>query len=204
MVHGVGGFLDGHPAGLDFLAGGAAEGQAGGQQPAGRQGGIEVAAFLAALDELEHPVEDWSVPAGVLLQADRGQVPCERVSGGYLPSGVEQPDQRDGGGSFVEPGGVEGRSEFCGGPFHDGAEQRLAGREVRVNGLPADPSGPGDVFDAGLGVGVQGVGGGLQDRGDAVPGFGSLPPSPGLRLRGPVRDYPLTFDIYVKDNLALT
>ena len=52
-----------------------------------------------------------------------------------------------------------------------------------VDGLPADPGGAGDVLDAGTGVGVQGLGGGLQDRGDAVPGIGSLPPAPGLRLR---------------------
>jgi len=183
---------------------GAAKGQAAGQQPARGQGGVQVAAVLAPPDELKQPAEDRGVPTGVLLRADGGQVPHERVACGHLPPGVEQPDQRDGGGSLVEPGGIERRSELRRGPFHDGAEQRLAGREVGVNGLPADPSGPGDVFDAGLGVGVQGVGGGLQDRGDAVPGFGSLPPSPGLRLRGPVRDYPLTFDIYVKDNLALT
>jgi hypothetical protein len=52
-----------------------------------------------------------------------------------------------------------------------------------VNGLPADPGGAGDVFDAGTGVRVQGVGGGLQDRGDALAGVGPLPSSPGLRLR---------------------
>jgi hypothetical protein len=75
---------------------------------------------------------------------------------------------------------------------------------VGVDGLPADPGGPGDLFDAGPGVGVQGLGGGLQDRGDAVPGVGPLLPAPGLRLRGPVRDRLLTFDSYVKDKLTLT
>src|SRR5215468_11609606 len=57
VVHGVGGFLGGHPAGLDLFFGGAAKGQAGGQQPAGGQGGVQVAAFLAAPDELQHPAE---------------------------------------------------------------------------------------------------------------------------------------------------
>ena len=144
------------------------------------------------------------MPAGVLLRADGGQVPEEWVAGGHLPPGVEQPDQRDGGGSLVEPGGVERRGDLRGGPFDDRVEQRLAGREVGVDGLPADPGGPGDVFDAGPGVGVQGLGGSLQDRGNAVPGLGPLPPAPGLRPCRPVRDALLTFDTSVKANLALT
>lgn len=144
------------------------------------------------------------MPAGVLLRADRGQVPHERVAGGYLPPGVEQPDQRDGGGSLVEPGGVEGRRDLRGSPLDDRVEQRLAGRKMGVDGLPADPGGPGDVFDAGPVVLAQRLGCGLQDRGDAVPGLGSLPSAPGLRPRGPVRDCLLTFDTYVKSNLALT
>ena len=183
MVHGVGGFLDGHPAGLDLLFGGAAKGQAGGQQPAGGEGGVQVAAFLAAPDELKHPAQDWSVPTGILFGADRGQVPDKGVAGGHLPPGVEQPDQRDGGGSLIEPSAVERRREFHGGPLEDRVEQRLAGREVGVDGLPANPCAPGDVFDAGPRVLVQDLGGGLQDRGDAVPGVGALPPTPSLRLR---------------------
>src|SRR5262249_53738527 len=79
VVHGVGGFLGGHPAGLDLFFGGAAKGQAGGQQPAGGQGGVQVAAFLAAPDELQHPAEDEGVPAGILLRGDRGQMPHEGV-----------------------------------------------------------------------------------------------------------------------------
>jgi len=180
VVHGVGGFLGGHPAGLDLLFGGAAKGQARGQQPAGGQGGVQVAAFLAAPDELQHPAEDRGVPAGILLRADRRKVPHERVPGGHLPSGVKQPDQRDSGRSLVEPGGVERSGDLRCGPFDDRVEQRLAGREVGVDGLPADPGRPGDVFDAGPGVGVQGLGGGLQDRGDAAPGVGPLPSAPGL------------------------
>jgi hypothetical protein len=54
---------------------------------------------------------------------------------------------------------------------------------VGVDGLPADAGRAGDVFDAGAGVGVQGFGGGLQDRGDALAGVGPLPSAPGLRLR---------------------
>ena len=80
-----------------------AEGQAGGQQPAGRQGAVEVAAFLPAPDDLEQPVEDRAVPAGVLVRADRGQVPEERVAGGHLPAGVQQPDQRPAGGASSSP-----------------------------------------------------------------------------------------------------
>ena len=123
------------------------------------------------------------MPAGILLRADRGQVPHERVAGGHLPPGVEQPDQRGSGGSLVEPGGVERRGELRGGLFDDRAEQRLARREVCVDGLPADSGGPGDVFNAGPGVLGQGLGCGLQDRGNAVPGVGPLPSAPGLRLR---------------------
>ena len=55
--HRLGGFLDGHPPGLDRFTGGPAQREAGGQQPGG-QGGVDVAAVLAALDELEHPLED--------------------------------------------------------------------------------------------------------------------------------------------------
>ena len=118
-------------------AGGAAKGQAGGQQPAGEQGGVQVAAFLAAPDEFYHPVEDWGVSAGILFRADPGQVPVERVAGGHLPPGVEQPDQRDSGRQAVKPGGVERRRGLRGGPLDDRVEQRLAAREVGVDGLPA-------------------------------------------------------------------
>jgi len=54
---------------------------------------------------------------------------------------------------------------------------------VSVDGLPADPGGAGDVVDAGAGIGIQGFGGGPQDRGDALPGVRPLPPAPGVRLR---------------------
>jgi hypothetical protein len=53
---------------------------------------------------------------------------------------------------------------------------------VGVDGLAADPGGRGNVLHAGPGVRVQGLGGGLQDRGDAVPGVGPLPSAPGLRV----------------------
>ncbi len=62
MVHGAAGFLDGHPPGLDLVFGGAAQGQAGGEQPGGRERAGEVAAVLAALDDLEQPVQDRAVP----------------------------------------------------------------------------------------------------------------------------------------------
>ena len=123
------------------------------------------------------------MPAGILLGADRRQVPDKGVTGGHLPPGLEQPDQRDSGGSLVQPGCVERGGEFRGGLFDDRAEQCFARREVRVDGLPADSGGPGDVFNAGPGVLGQGLGCGLQDRGNAVPGVGPLPPAPGLRLR---------------------
>jgi len=57
-MHRLGGFLDGHPPGPDRFADGPAQREADGQQPGGRQGGVDVAAVLAALDELEHPLED--------------------------------------------------------------------------------------------------------------------------------------------------
>jgi hypothetical protein len=182
VVHSVAGIFDGHPPRFDLLFGGAAEGQAGGQQPAGRQGAVKVAAFLPAPDELEHPVENRGVPAGILLGAYCWQVPDEGVAGGHLPARLDQPDQRGSGGQVVQPGGVEGRRHLRGGVLDDGIEQRLPGWEVGIDGLPADPGGPGDVLHAGAGIRVQGLGGRLQDRGDALPGVGPLPSAPGLRL----------------------
>jgi len=109
-------------------------------------------------------------------------VPDQWVTGGHLPPGVEQTDQCDSGWQVFQSGAVERGGDLCGGPLDDGVEQRFAGREVGVDGLPADTGGPGDVFDAGPGVLVQGLGCGLQDRSDAVPGFGPLPSAAGLRL----------------------
>ena len=122
------------------------------------------------------------MPAGILPPADRGQVPDQWVTGGHLPPGVEQTDQCDSGWQVFQSGAVERGGDLCGDPLDDGVEQRFASREVGVDGLPADTGGPGDVFDAGPGVLVQDLGCGLQDRSDAVPGFGPLPSAPGLRL----------------------
>src|SRR5262249_44688298 len=97
VVHGVDGVLGGHSAGLYLLLGGAPDGQAGTQQPAGGQGSVQVAAFLAAPDELKQPAEDRSVPGGILFLADRGQMPDKWVARSHLPPRVEQPDQRCGG-----------------------------------------------------------------------------------------------------------
>lgn len=47
-MHGVAGLFDRHPPRLGLVLGGPAEGQGCGQQPGGRQGAVEVAAFLAA------------------------------------------------------------------------------------------------------------------------------------------------------------
>jgi hypothetical protein len=182
-VHGVAGFVDRHPAGFDFLFGGPAESQAGGQQPAGWQGGVEFAAFLSALDQLEQAAEDRRVAAGILLRANGGQVPGERVAGGCLPPSLQQPDQRGGRWQVIGPGGVEGRGHLRGGSFDDGVEQCLTGWEVGVDGLPADAGRAGDVFDAGTGIRIQGLGGSLQNRGDALAGVRPLPSAPGLRLR---------------------
>jgi len=54
---------------------------------------------------------------------------------------------------------------------------------VSVDGLPADAGRAGDVFDAGTGIRIQGFGGSLQNRGDALAGVRPLPSAPGLRLR---------------------
>jgi hypothetical protein len=54
---------------------------------------------------------------------------------------------------------------------------------VGVDGLPADAGRAGDVLDAGPGVRVQRLGGGAQDRGDALAGVGPLPSAPGRQLR---------------------
>jgi hypothetical protein len=181
-MHGAGSFVDAHPARFDFVLGGPAKSQAGCQQPTGRQCGIEVTGFLPALDQVEQTADDRRVAARVLLRGDSGQVPSERVTGSRLPSGLQQPDERGGRRQVIEPGGVEGRGHLRGGSLDDGVEKRLPGGEVGVNGLPCDAGGAGDVLDAGTGVGVQGLGGGLQDRGDALAGVGPLPSAPGLRL----------------------
>jgi hypothetical protein len=182
-VHSASGFVDGHPAGFHFFLGGPAEGKAGRQQPAWGDGGVQITAFLSALDQVEQTADDRRVAAGILLRSDRGQVPRDGVSGGRLPSRLQKPDQRDRRRQVVEPGGVEGRGDLGGGSLDDGVEQRLAGGEVGVDGLPCDAGGAGDVLDAGTGVGVQGLGRGLQDRGDALAGVRPLPSPPGLRLR---------------------
>jgi hypothetical protein len=183
VVHGVAGLVDRHPSGLDFVLGGPAESQGRGQQPGGRKGAVEVASFLAASDDLEQPVQDRAVPGGVLVRADGRQVPQERVPRRHLPPGVEQPDQRHGRRYPVEPGSVEGGRHLGCSPLDDRVQQRLAGREVGVDGLAADPGGPCDVIHARVRPRPQRLGRGAQDRGDAVPGVGSLPPAPGLWLR---------------------
>jgi DNA-binding MarR family transcriptional regulator len=48
VVHGVGGFTGGHPPCFHLLFGGAAQSQAGGQEPAGRQSRIKLASGLPA------------------------------------------------------------------------------------------------------------------------------------------------------------
>ena len=127
------------------------------------------------------------MPVAVLARADWGQVPQERVPGGHPPARVQQSGQRDGWRHLVEPGCLERRGYLCGGPLGDRLNESFPGREVGVDGLPGDPGGPGDVLDAGRGIGVQGFRSGPQDRGDALLGVGPLPPAPGCRGRRPAR-----------------
>ncbi|HUY50031.1 MAG TPA: hypothetical protein VMV92_30690 [Streptosporangiaceae bacterium] len=54
-MHSAGGAFGGHPPGFDFVFGSAPEGQAGGEEPAGRETAVEVAAFLSAPDDLMQP-----------------------------------------------------------------------------------------------------------------------------------------------------
>jgi hypothetical protein len=56
-----------------------------------------------------------------------------------------------------------------------------------VDGLAADAGGAGDVLDGGSGIRVQGLGGGPQDSGDALPGVLPLPSPHDLRLRCAIR-----------------
>ena len=170
----------------------------------GRQGAVEVAGVLAAPDDLEQPVQDRAVPGGVLVRADRRQVPQERIPRRHLPPGIQQPDQRHGRRYLAEPGSVERGRHLGRGPLDDRVQQRLAGREVGVDGLPADPGGPGDVVHARVRPCPQRLGRGAQDRGDALPGVGSLPPAPGLRLCWSARGRLLNLDSTVRANLALT
>jgi hypothetical protein len=108
VADGAAGLLGGHPPHLHLVLGRPAEGEGGGQQPSGRQGGVEVAGFLTSPDDLDDPVKDRAVPRGVLLGADRGQVPQERVPLGGLPSRVEQPHQRRRGRRLLLSGRVDG------------------------------------------------------------------------------------------------
>jgi hypothetical protein len=128
VVHGVAGLVGHHPPGLDFVLGGPAEGEGRGQQPGGRQGAVEVAGALAAPEDLEQPVQDRAVPGGVLVRADRRQVPQERIPRRHLPPGIQQPDQRNGRRYLAEPGSVERGRHLGRGPLDD--QQCLAGREV--------------------------------------------------------------------------
>src|ERR1022692_864385 len=183
-VHGTGGIFDGHPPGFDLVFGSTADGHAGSNEPGGRDTAVEVAAFLPALDDLMQPFHARAVPVEVFVGADRGHIfPEERVAGAHLPAGVEQPDQRLGRRCLLEPGRLERRRHLGCGLLDDGVQQRLAGGEVGVDGLPADPGSPGDVLDARLWLRAQDFGGRLQDRGDVLLGIRPPTPAPGLRFR---------------------
>ena len=54
--------------------------------------------------------------------------------------------------------------------LHDGVEQRLAGREVHVDGRAHDPGAASDLGHAGIGIARQRFEGGVDDGGDAALG----------------------------------
>jgi len=97
VVYGVGSSVNGHPAGFDFVFGGAAEGKAGRQQPAGRQARVEFAVMLAALDQVEQAAEERGVAVRVLRRGDRVRVLGERVTGSCQPASSRRTSAAAGG-----------------------------------------------------------------------------------------------------------
>jgi hypothetical protein len=69
--------------------------------------GAEVAAGLAAPDDVQYAVQYERVPFGILVGVDGRPEPQEGVAGGYLPVGLQQPGQRLGGWRLVEVQSVE-------------------------------------------------------------------------------------------------
>ncbi len=125
LVHHAGGILDGHPPGLDFVLGGAAQGEAGGKEPAGREALLKVAAFLPAPDDVVEPLHDGAVPVHVLARADRRQVPEEGIAGADRPAGIEEPDQCLGRRRLVKPGPLKCGRHLGGGPLDNRVKQGI-------------------------------------------------------------------------------
>jgi hypothetical protein len=124
-VYHAGGVIDGHPSRLDLVFGGTAQREAGGEEPAGWEAALEVATFLPAPDDVIEPVNEGAVPVHVLVRADRGQVPEERIACADRPAGIEEPDQRLDRWRLVKPGRLEGGRHLGGGPLDDGVKQRF-------------------------------------------------------------------------------
>jgi hypothetical protein len=62
-----------------------------GTWPVRRDRGVD---GLTAPDDVQHAVQDRRVPFGALSGIDRGLQPQERVAGGDLSAGLQQPGQR--------------------------------------------------------------------------------------------------------------
>ena len=118
----------------------------------------------------------------VFFCANGGQVPLERVAGARCPAGVEKPDQGLPRRRVIEPGRIARRRQLSCGALDDSVKERVAGGEMGVDRLSADPGRPSDVLDARLWLRAERLGCRLQDRGEVLLGVGSPPPSPDLGL----------------------
>ena len=175
--------VDAHPPCLDFVFGSTANGEAGGKEPVGGKARVEVPALLPAPNEVAQAVDNWAMPLEVFFGGHGGQMPQERVTGARCPAGVKKADQGFRRRRAREPSCIACRCHLSCRALDNGIKECLAGREMRVDRLPADPCCPGDVLDARLWLHAERFGCRLQDRGGVLLCVGPPTPSPGLGLR---------------------
>jgi len=126
------------PAGADLFHAGVDEGDAGRDQPAGRQVGAERAIGTAALHQRTEGLVRGLVGAGHRLRAQLfGDCLGHRCVAGQVPPGHrEHPLQRLDGRPFVRAGGVQRCHGLADRAFYGRLQQCLPGREVGVHRDP--------------------------------------------------------------------
>src|SRR6266545_740470 len=132
-------------AGVDLLGGTVHQAVEGGHQPGARQVGTELPLVLAAGDE---PLDAGHGLVVVLADADGAEVPLRggepaAVLVEHPPGRADQAGHGVGGGTAVDRHAVEHRVRLGQRVGEDGLHQLLPGREVAVEGDPADAGAPG-------------------------------------------------------------